>query len=67
VQSDFKVEKAFEPYDRVKEVNEEARTAERQLIAEAQAAGPKRRLFVFVNNRLEGNAIATIEAMVGDP
>jgi len=35
----------------VKEVNEEARTAERQLIAEAQAAGPKRRLFVFVNNR----------------
>jgi hypothetical protein len=25
---------------------------------------PKRKTFVFVNNRLEGNAIATIEAMI---
>ena len=62
MRSDFKVEKAFEPYDQ--EVNEEARTAGRKLIAEGQAAGPKRRTFVFVNNRLEGNAISTIEAMM---
>jgi uncharacterized protein YecE (DUF72 family) len=58
--------KAFEPYDRVKEVNEEARAAGRQLIAQGQAAGPKRRTFVFVNNRLEGNAISTIAAMMSD-
>jgi hypothetical protein len=56
--------KTYEPYDRVKEENPEARAAGRALITEGQAAGPKRRTFVFVNNRLEGNAISTVEAMV---
>jgi hypothetical protein len=56
--------KAFEPYDTIKEENPEARAAGRALIAEGKAAGPKRRTFVFVNNRLEGNAIATISAIV---
>jgi uncharacterized protein YecE (DUF72 family) len=56
--------KKFEPYDRLKEENPEARAAGRTLIQEGVAAGPKRRTFVFVNNRLEGNAIATIEAML---
>jgi len=56
--------KAFEPYDTLKEENPEARAAGRALIAEGKAAGPKRRTFVFVNNRLEGNAIATIAEMV---
>ena len=55
--------KAFEPYDSIKEENPEARAAGRTLIAEGQAAGPKRRTFIFVNNRLEGNAISTIAAM----
>ncbi len=55
--------KAFEPYDSIKEENPEARAAGRALIAEGQAAGPKRKTFVFVNNRLEGNAISTIAAM----
>jgi uncharacterized protein YecE (DUF72 family) len=57
--------KAFEPYDSVKEENPDARAAGKELIAEGKAAGPKRKTFIFVNNRLEGNAIATIEAMVG--
>ncbi len=56
--------KAFEPYDSVKEENPEARAAGRALVAEGKEAGPKRRTFVFVNNRLEGNAIPTIAAMV---
>jgi uncharacterized protein YecE (DUF72 family) len=56
--------KAFEPYDRIKEENSAARAAGRTLIAEGKAAGPKRRTFVFVNNRLEGNALQTIAAMV---
>ena len=56
--------KAFEPYDRIKEENPEARAAGKALIAEGQAAGPKRKTFVFVNNRMEGNALATIEAMM---
>jgi uncharacterized protein YecE (DUF72 family) len=56
--------KAFEPYDSIKEQNPEARAAGRALIKEGEAAGPKRRTFVFVNNRLEGNAISTIAAML---
>ena len=54
----------FEPYTRLKEENPEARTAGRALISEGQAAGPGRRTFVFVNNRLEGNALNTIAAML---
>ena len=56
--------KAFEPYDSIKEKNPEARAAGRALIAEGKAAGPKRRTFVFVNNRLEGNAVSSIAAML---
>ena len=59
--------KAFEPYDKIKEENPEARAAGRALIAEGQAAGPKRRTFVFVNNRLEGNAISSIAGMMDAP
>lgn len=57
--------KAFEPYDSVKEINQEARAAGWRLIAEGKAAGGKR-TFVFVNNRLEGHALTTIAAMA-DP
>ncbi len=56
--------KYFEPYESIKEENPEARAAGRTLIAEGRAAGPKRRTLVFVNNRLEGNAISTIAAMM---
>ena len=56
--------KTFEPYSSIKEENPEARAAGRALFAEGQVAGPKRRTFVFVNNRLEGNAITTIAAMI---
>lgn len=37
--------------------------AGQQLIPEWESAGPKRWALLFVNNRLEGNAIATIGAM----
>jgi len=47
-----------------KEEVPEARAAGRALIAEGKAAGPKHRTFVFVNNRLEGNAISAITAML---
>jgi uncharacterized protein YecE (DUF72 family) len=56
--------KAFAPYDRVQEELPEARAAGRTLIQEGQAAGPKRSTYVFVNNRLEGNALSTIAAMI---
>jgi uncharacterized protein YecE (DUF72 family) len=54
--------KTFQPYDRTKEVNVEARQAGAALITEGmQTKG--RRTFIYVNNRLEGNALSTIEAM----
>ncbi len=58
--------KMFAPYDRIKEEYPEAREAGRKLIAQGLAAGPKRRTFVFVNNRLEGNALGTIAAMLAN-
>jgi uncharacterized protein YecE (DUF72 family) len=58
--------KTFQPYDRVKEVNEEARKAGAALIREgnSEAAKQKKRTMIFVNNRLEGNALETISAML---
>ena len=52
----------FSPYKAVKEVNEEARAAGRKLIIAAKQQGKK--AFIYVNNRLEGNALETISAMV---
>ena len=52
------------PYASIQEEKPEARAAHRLLIAEGKAAGPKRRTFVSVNSRLEGNAISTIAAMI---
>ena len=54
--------RSFRYPHRVKEENVEARAAGRQLIEEGKAAGPKRKTFVFVNNRLEVNAIETMVA-----
>ena len=56
--------KTFQPYDRVQDPNPDARAAGRTLVAEGQAAGPERKTFIYVNNRLEGNALQTIEAML---
>ncbi|MBI4660260.1 MAG: DUF72 domain-containing protein [Verrucomicrobia bacterium] len=55
--------KAFQPYDNIKEINAEARKAGATLIQEGVSA-PMRKTFIYVNNRLEGNALATIEAML---
>jgi len=55
---------AFQPYDQIKEEYPEARAAARALVAEGKAAGPARRTFVYVNNRLEGNALETIAAVL---
>ncbi len=47
--------KTFKPYDKVKEVNEEARKAGKALIAEKKSMNAGQ-IFIYVNNRLEGNA-----------
>ena len=55
--------KAFAPYEKIKEVNEEARRAGAALIRAAKKKS-KRKTFLLVNNRLEGNALETIRAML---
>jgi uncharacterized protein YecE (DUF72 family) len=55
--------RAFQPYREVKEANEEARDATARLIAEGILV-PHRKTFIYVNNRLEGNALVTIDAVL---
>lgn len=57
---------AFQPYDKTQEVNQEARQAGARLVQEGTTS-PGRKTFIYVNNRLEGNALATIEAMLAEP
>jgi uncharacterized protein YecE (DUF72 family) len=54
----------FSPYDRAQDENPDARRAMRELIQ--QAREKRRAAYMFVNNRLEGNAPVTIEAVVGE-
>lgn len=53
----------FRPYDRIQEENPKARQAMRDLARRARAT--RQPAFIFVNNRLEGNAPGTVEAVVG--
>ncbi len=52
----------FSPYKEIRDPNPEARASVKELIRRARAE--RREAFIFVNNRLEGNAPATIEAIV---
>ncbi len=54
--------KALEPYQLIQEPNERAREGMVEIIAQARKR--KSPAFLFVNNRLEGNAPGTIEAVV---
>lgn len=56
--------KAFQPYDKTQEVNEDARKAGVGIIVEGERYEPRRKTYVYVNNRLEGNALETIAAML---
>ena len=56
--------KAFSPYDKVKEPNDAVCEAGKALIARGKAAKGKAKTLIYVNNRLEGNALGTIEAMI---
>jgi uncharacterized protein YecE (DUF72 family) len=56
--------KLFSPYSEVKEPYPEGRAAGTALIAEALTSQGAKKVFIFVNNRFEGNALATIRAML---
>lgn len=55
---------AFRPYDAIKETCPEARADGAKLIADAVASNGTRKAFLYLNNRLEGNALETAAAMV---
>jgi len=57
--------KMFQPYNRIKEVNTGVREAVAELIKENRR-NPGRKTLVFVNNRMEGNALMTISEMLGE-
>jgi uncharacterized protein YecE (DUF72 family) len=52
----------FEPYEEIRDENPEAREALRRVIQRMKEE--RRSAYIFVNNRLEGNAPKTIEAVV---
>jgi uncharacterized protein YecE (DUF72 family) len=54
--------KTFEPYRLVQEPNEGAREGIRKIAQETRSL--KKDAFIYINNRLEGNAPSTIEAVV---
>jgi uncharacterized protein YecE (DUF72 family) len=56
--------KRFSPYQRVREVYPEGRAAGAALIRDALSRGTAGRTFVYVNNRFEGNALHTLQAMI---
>jgi uncharacterized protein YecE (DUF72 family) len=56
--------KMFEPYEKTKEPYPDARAAGAALIEEGASAGSKKKTWIYVNNRLEGNALETIAAML---
>jgi len=60
--------KSFSPYDQTKEVNHEARKAIGALIKMALIAtgGHLVKAMIFINNRLEGNALSTIAAVLSE-
>lgn len=55
---------SFAPYKTVQDPNPEVRTAIQNLVEYARSK--KEKLYVFVNNRLEGNAPLTIQSIVSD-
>jgi hypothetical protein len=56
--------KAFQPYEKVKEQYAEARAVGRASIAKGKSDRKDAKTLIYVNNRLEGNALETIAAML---
>ena len=55
--------KTLQPYDKILDPQEGARSALRELVQQGELS--RRGTYVYVNNRLEGNAPGTIEAILG--
>ena len=55
---------AFSPYESIKEPVPAARTTAAKMILRNQQAGTPKQTLIYVNNRLEGNALQTIQAIL---
>jgi uncharacterized protein YecE (DUF72 family) len=55
---------AFQPYSKTVEINEPERQAGAALMLEGMQRQRPAKTMIYVNNRLEGNALATIAAMI---
>ena len=55
---------AFSPYDRIHEPLPEVRATATAIIREVAEKGKTGKAFIYVNNRLEGNALETIKAIL---
>lgn len=58
--------KRFSPYDKLQEENPEGRAAAKKLMHRVTAAELRARGYIFINNRFEGNALATLAALVAE-
>lgn len=54
----------FSPYNEIKDPYPEGRLAATSLLRQVRAAGGRSKAFIYVNNRFEGNALQTIQAIV---
>ena len=57
--------KLFSPYGEVKDLYPAGREAGSKMIGEVLGSGKVRHIFIYVNNRFEGNALETIAAILG--
>ena len=55
---------SFAPYDGIKEIQKGVRHTAAKLISDLKRQPSGRRTYLYANNRLEGNALATIEAIL---
>jgi len=55
---------SFQPYDRIQEERPEARQAAARFLKGSAKKKLKRKAYVYVNNRLEGNSLQTLAALL---
>jgi len=56
--------KTFSPYNRIQDINEEGRSAAARILKESMVEHARKKVFLYVNNRFEGNALETIVGML---
>lgn len=58
--------KQFSPYEKLQEANPEGRAAAAKLVRRATGSSQPSRSYIYLNNRFEGNALASIAALLNE-